>query len=213
MSLLHALHVRFYDLIVSNELFNRIVWGNSKANYTNFIKQALDSLPAGSTVVDVPCGPLTFSAKIYAADNAHKIYLLDISKPALKLAQKRLKKLGASDKIAIQQADAFSLNFADNSIDAVLSLGFLHIFSDKEQIIKVLGEFRRILKPDGRLYLQILVSDRRVSLIFQKFLHIVGQIGKPRRSSFYIDLVKTANFQIISSQTIGAMLYIQAQKQ
>ena len=212
MKLLEALHVRLYDLIVRSEIFNRIVWANSKANYTNFIKQVLDSLPAGSTVVDVPCGPLTFSAKIYATENRHKIFLLDISEPALKLAPKRLKKTGVQNNIVIQKADAFSLNFTDNSVDAVLSLGFLHIFSDQQQISEVLNEFRRVLKPGGLLYLQILAAERKFSLIFQKILHFIGQIGKPRKARFYIDLVKKANFQILSAQTIGGMLYIQAKK-
>ncbi len=212
MKILEALHVRLYDLIVRSETFNRLVWANSKANYTNFIKQALNSIPAGSTIIDVPCGPLTFSAKIYATDNIHKIILLDISEPALKLAQKRLKKAGAPNNIEIRKADAFSLDFQDNSVDAVLSLGFLHIFSDPQQMVKILNGFHRILKPGGQLYLQILVADRRISRIFQKILHIIGQTGKPRKSQFYLDLVKSSNFQILSSSTTGAMLYIQAKK-
>ena len=212
MILFDALHTRAYDLIVKNELFNKIIWQNDIKNYKNFVTKLIEQQPAGSIIVDIPCGPLSFTADIYAKDKEHQIYLLDLSPSALKIAARRLSKLNAKENIIVYQADALDLPFENQSIDLLLSLGFLHIFKNSLYIDKILSEFYRILKPKAFIGFQILAKSNSASDIFLKILNLIGQIGPPRKPEFYTYIIQKNKFKITQSYQIGTMLFIIAKK-
>lgn len=92
------------------------------------------TLPDNATIIDVGCGEGYYTAEI-AKNNNFEIFGIDISKDALKYAAKSVK----NSSFAV--ASAFSLPFADNSADCVLS-----VFAPSAY-----EEFYRVLKPDGKL--------------------------------------------------------------
>ena len=93
-----------------------------------------NNLPENATIVDVGCGEGYYTSEISRV-NAFEIFGIDISKDALKYAAKSVK--GSSFAVA----SAFSLPFADNSADCVLS-----VFAPSAY-----EEFSRVLKNDGKL--------------------------------------------------------------
>lgn len=107
--------------------------------FYNDLRQSLcetlkDALPDDSIIVDVGCGEGYYTSEISKV-NDFKIFGIDISKDALKYASKSVK----NSSFAV--ASAFSLPFAENSADCVLS-----VFAPSAY-----EEFYRVLKSDGKL--------------------------------------------------------------
>lgn len=107
--------------------------------FYNELRQTLcdtlkETLPENSTIIDVGCGEGYYTAKISECNN-FRIFGIDISKDALKYASKSIK------NSCFAVASAFTLPFAENSADCVLS-----IFAPSSY-----EEFYRVLKSDGKL--------------------------------------------------------------
>jgi len=79
--------------------------------------------------------------------NSYKITALDLSKEAIKLY-----KLTNGGKAKLIQASIFNVPVAPATFDGIYNLGVMEHFT-KEENIKILKEFRRILKTDGKIVL------------------------------------------------------------
>lgn len=199
---------RVYDLLVSNELYNVIVWGNKKENYINFARRALEAEEKGY-LLDVPCGPATFTYRLYAQNQNRLVILNDISHNTLRFVRRRILKLNPQAKTLFLRSSALDMPFADSSIDTVLSQGFLHIM---DAPLPFLLEVSRVLRPSGLAFFSSLVSDRPIASIYMKFLHAIGQIAQPRRADEVLNFFRKTDLKIISHERIGGMLYIIARK-
>src|SRR5437660_6141430 len=60
-----------YDSVVSNRLYNRLMWGTSPLDYVAFAREAV-SHPAGR-MLDAGCGSLLFTAQAYLASDRQVI--------------------------------------------------------------------------------------------------------------------------------------------
>lgn len=92
------------------------------------------TLSENATIVDVGCGEGYYTSEVVKA-NSFEVFGIDISKDALKYAAKSVK------RSSFAVASAFSLPFADESVDCVLS-----VFAPSAY-----EEFYRVLKSDGKL--------------------------------------------------------------
>jgi demethylmenaquinone methyltransferase/2-methoxy-6-polyprenyl-1,4-benzoquinol methylase len=77
-----------------------------------------------------------------------KIIGIDISKGMLELGRQKIEKLGLSGSIELQEGDSETINFGDNSFDAVTVAFGVRNFED---LRKGLQEMLRVLKPGGKL--------------------------------------------------------------
>lgn len=98
--------------------------------------------------------------------NSYKITALDISKEAIKLY-----KLTNGEKAKLIQGSIFDVPAASATFDGIYNLGVMEHFT-KEENIKILKEFRRILKTNGKI---VLFWPPRFGLtvIFLNSLHFV----------------------------------------
>jgi len=138
-----------YDWGVHNPVVGRVFaqgwWGAKLDDLLGAIGRVREA-PAGSRVLDVPCGgglafpPLQHSARLdYTA--------LDFSPLMLRRAARRARQLGLSE-IRFQQGDVGALPFADASFELALTFNGLHCFPDPHQALR---ELARVLVPGGRL--------------------------------------------------------------
>ena len=81
--------------------------------------------------------------------NWYQVTALDISYPALRIYDQV-----NGGKADLVQASIFDMPFEDNSFDGIYNLGVMEHFTE-EEIIKILLEFKRILKPEGKIILFI----------------------------------------------------------
>ena len=96
-----------------------------------------------------------------------KITGVDISEGMLDIGRKKLNKLGLQNKIELLQGDSETLNFPDNTFDAVTVAFGVRNFQNLE---KGLAEMRRVLRPGGKLV--VLEFSRPKQPVFKIFYNL-----------------------------------------
>ncbi|MFQ6075403.1 MAG: class I SAM-dependent methyltransferase [Candidatus Bathyarchaeia archaeon] len=85
---------------------------------------------------------------------------IDISPKMLEKTEMLLKKHGLSDRVDLQLGDARRLPHEDDVFDVVFNSYMLDLI-DTQEIPTVLAEFKRVLKPEGRLVLVNMTKGER----------------------------------------------------
>lgn len=197
---------RAYDKLISNPVYNRIMWGSSPKDYRDFAQESLNNAKAG-LIIDIGCGTLGFTANVYSEYNKQDLILSDLSAEMLKIGKDKLKRKNKQNEIYFLRADAFNMPITDNSVDTIMSFGILHIFSERK---KLLSEFKRILKDGGQLQLSSLCTDRKFSAWYLGVLNNKGHVSQPLSSQEITELLELVGFTVTNKKLTGAMLYISA---
>ncbi len=162
---------RFYDAIApfydfSERVLGRLLTGIDMAKGRAEIV-SLAGLEPGSQVLEVSPGPGVFHPLLREAlgPSSH-IVAADLSLNMLRECRRRHRNLD----IALVQANALHLPFADESFDALFHFGGVNLFSDPGQ---ALNEFVRVVRRGGR----IVWGDEQMS---ERFSHPVGRRVLPR---------------------------------
>lgn len=100
------------------------------------------------TILDVATGTADMAIMESSLLEVEKITGIDISEGMLEIGRKKIAKLGLNNKIALLKADGETINFPDNSFDAVTVAFGVRNF---EHLERGLSEIKRVLKPGGRL--------------------------------------------------------------
>lgn len=127
-----------------------------------------------------------------------KVYGIDITPEMLKITKRRLKKAGLLDRAELYEGDARRMPFEDSKFDAVYMASTLELF-DTPDIPKVLGEIKRVLKPDGRLCVASLSREGRESSLFIRFyewLHKKVPKYANCRPIYVAELLEDARYEI-----------------
>lgn len=108
----------------------------------------------GAAVLDCPCGFGRHA--IVLAQAGYRVTGADRSPVLLEEARRRAGDL----ELELVQADYRELPFEDDSFDAVLNLFTALGYVGKEGDVQALSEFRRVLRPGGRLVVETMQRDR-----------------------------------------------------
>ena len=101
-------------------------------------------------VLEVAVGTGTaFVEIVRKLDKANVAYGVDLSPRMLAKTRRRASRAGYTN-VGLQEADARALPFRDSSFDVLYNAYMLDLVPS-EEIPAVLGEFKRVLKPGGRL--------------------------------------------------------------
>jgi SAM-dependent methyltransferase len=101
-------------------------------------------------LLDVACGSGVFLAR--QAGHVHRVAAVDLSDVQIALAHRRLGDRIAAGTAEIVQGDAGALPWPDDSFTVVTCMGSFEAFPDPE---KVLAEMFRVLRPGGRVVVNI----------------------------------------------------------
>lgn len=118
---------------------------------------------AGESILHAGCGSGEVDIDI---SNEFRLTALDISPAALNLYREYNKNV-----FQLVQGDLFNLSFEEKSFDCIYNLGVMEHFSE-EQIGRILGEFHRVLKDNGRIIL-FWPPEFGLSVIFLKLVHFI----------------------------------------
>lgn len=135
-----------YDFGVEREWLavpaGRLLWGTDVRVMFDAIR-SLRSLPAGTSVLDVPCG-----GGVAARGIGQDVRYVgaDISPAMLDRARRRTAALGVAAEL--WEADVERLPFADGEFDVCVCFNGLHCLPDPARAVR---ELARCLKPGGRL--------------------------------------------------------------
>ena len=140
------------------------------------LKEIVDGTP--QRILDVACGTGDSTISIAkAAGEGSEVTGVDISEGLMALVQGKAEKAGVAGRIGLAVADGEALPYADGTFDRVTCAFGIRNFEHKEQ---GLSEFRRVLKPGGKVViLELSVPQNRVVLWAYDlyFTHLLPAIG------------------------------------
>ena len=102
------------------------------------------------TVLDVGCGTGRLLARLAADENATQLVGLDYSPVMVEKFAEKIAASPAPDRLTAVHADSERLPFADASFDILTCCNSFHHYPNQAA---VLAEFRRVLRPRGRMIL------------------------------------------------------------
>ncbi len=115
----------------------------------------LAGVEPGAEILDCPCGYGRHA--LVLADMGYRVTGVDISEPQLGEARRRR---GSETQPELTLADYRELPFADGAFDCVLNLFTSLGYWGRENDVRALSEFRRVLRPDAPLILESAHRDR-----------------------------------------------------
>jgi demethylmenaquinone methyltransferase/2-methoxy-6-polyprenyl-1,4-benzoquinol methylase len=99
-------------------------------------------------ILDVATGTADMAIRACKMLHPTKITGIDISAKMLEIGRKKVEKEGFSGKIELLQGDSETINFSDNTFDAVLVAFGVRNF---EHLEKGMSEILRVMKPGAKL--------------------------------------------------------------
>jgi ubiquinone/menaquinone biosynthesis C-methylase UbiE len=129
----------------------------------------LAACPAGGDLLDVPCGYGRHAIALARA--GYRVVGVDRSRTLLAEARRR----AGDGPPELVEADYRELPFADESFDAALNLSTSLGFLGDEEDAKALAEIHRVLRPGGRLVIEIMHRDRLVSAFRESGWSLLGE--------------------------------------
>ncbi len=148
------------------------LWGWMTETKARQRSLALANISDGEAVLEVAIGTgLTFREILNANPNGRNVGV-DITPAMLERARMKAEKSGTAN-YDISIGDAYDLQFADNQFDVIVN-NYMFDLLPEQDFLPVLEEFRRVLKPDGRI---ILVNMTKGEHLYQRFWELVYRIN------------------------------------
>jgi arsenite methyltransferase len=157
------------SLVQPDSLFERCSWFYALCreylfrDHTQEIARALfpaDPPKPGTRLLELGCGPGFYACRLSEELPNIRTTGVDLSMNLIERAKSRARSLRLSN-CSFQHADAHSLPYPSNSIDAIVVSRLFLIVPDKEGIIR---EMFRVLRPSGRCFIAEPTSGFRTRL-------------------------------------------------
>lgn len=137
------------------------------------------NLAAGASVLEIGCGTGRFARAAAAA--GHRVSAVDVSEIMLDYLNKKTAEAG-SWSVETQHAGFLTMDFADESFDAVVSGAALHHLPDAWKLV-ALGNIFRVLKPGGRFILRdvvfVMQDEDTPNQCFERFVGSFSETIRP----------------------------------
>lgn len=196
-----------YDYLVEHPAVGRPVWALGLHSDLRRLHAACDEiseLPAGSRVLDLPCGGGVALRGLRAGQQVEYV-AADIAPEMLARTMEAARARGVDHLVTPVRADAGALDLDDASFDLVVSLTGLHCFPDPETAVMEMG---RVLKPGGVIVGSALLND--TGLFFEPLRRagrLAGLIGPSATSDEVVQWLTRAGVGEITLELSGALGY------
>ena len=153
-----------------------------------------------SQVLEIACNMGTTSIEIAQRFGCH-IIGVDMDKLALEKAKQNVIKNKVTHLVDIQQANASTLPFADNSFDIVINEAMLTMYANKAKT-HLIKEYYRVLKPGGKLLTHdiMLVNPEQSQEVIQRIHQAINVNAQPISNESWHTLFADVGFVDIHSQ-------------
>jgi ubiquinone/menaquinone biosynthesis C-methylase UbiE len=119
----------------------------------------LAAIRDGESVLEVAVGTGLAFEKIIEANPSGRNEGIDLTDAMLARAEARARKTG-SGNFRLSVGDAYDLEFGDDSFDVVVN-NYMFDLLPEQDFPRVLSEFRRVLRPGGRLVIVNMTTGER----------------------------------------------------
>lgn len=134
------------------------IWGNLTESKARKLSLKLADIHDGDAVLEVAVGTgLTFT-EILKLNPSGMSEGIDLTEEMLVRARKRADRTGMSN-YTLTVGDAYNLEFSDNIFDLLLN-NYMFDLIPEEDFLPVLNEFKRVLKPSGKLVLASMAKGK-----------------------------------------------------
>ena len=136
----------------------------------------------GETLLDYGCGPGNDVVGLLLYSGAAKVIGMDVSPTSIRLAAERVALHGVeADRFELAKISegARKLPLADRSVDHVNCQGVLHHTTNA---VRILREFRRVLKPTGRAVVMVYNRDSVWFHLYVAYMRMVVEGAFPGKS-------------------------------
>lgn len=163
---------------------------NPRKNYARIIEKI--ELNESSVLLDVGCGTGEILKQIAEKNQGAQLYGLDMSPKMLQMAMNK----DVRKKITYVCGDAEKLPFEDDMFDVLLTSESFHHYPNPEQ---ALGEFCRVLKPNGKLILCDMYRPAGVRHFMNFMFRFTGTGDvKIYNKAEIFDLLRQKHFSVLS---------------
>lgn len=131
-------------------------------------------------ILDVATGTADMAILSSKILKPEKIIGIDISDEMLRLGKKKIEKEGLEHIIQLQHGDSETINFAENTFDAVMVAFGVRNFENLE---RGLAEMLRVLRPGGRLVILEFSKPRRK--LVKSFYNLYMKIVAPKVAGWF----------------------------
>lgn len=111
----------------------------------------LAAIRDGEDVLEVAVGTGLAFAEILKSNPSGHTYGIDLTPSMLARAQRRAEGVG-NQRYELREGDAYNLDFLDDNFDVLVNNYMFDLLPERD-FLPVLEEFRRVLRPGGRLAL------------------------------------------------------------
>ncbi len=167
---------------------------------------ALADITDGESMLEVAVGTGLNFLELLKRNPSGRIEGVDLTDAMLKRAQEKAK-LSGHTNYHLQIGDAYQLSFEDSTFD-VLFNHYMFDLLPEEDFVKVLAEFHRVLRPNGRIVLVNMAKGRRWHERFWELLYRISPtlMGGCRGVSLSRHL-ETAGFTDIKQEYISQLTF------
>jgi ubiquinone/menaquinone biosynthesis C-methylase UbiE len=120
----------------------------------------LASVRPGEDVLEVATGTGVQLVRLGGANPGGRTAGVEISEGMLAQTRRRLEDAGLATEVEVIEGSALELPIADESFDLLVN-GYMLDLLPRDDILRALAEFRRVLRPRGRLVLSNMTKGER----------------------------------------------------
>ncbi|PDO11700.1 MAG: bifunctional demethylmenaquinone methyltransferase/2-methoxy-6-polyprenyl-1,4-benzoquinol methylase [Candidatus Reconcilbacillus cellulovorans] len=132
----------------------------------------------GESALDVCCGTCDWTIALARASGTGRTVGLDFSSRMLEVGREKLRRAGLERRVELVLGNAMELPFPDDTFDyATIGFGLRNV----PDIMRVLGEMRRVVRPGGKVVCLELSKSVRMPLrpfYFFYFRRVLPLLGK-----------------------------------
>jgi ubiquinone/menaquinone biosynthesis C-methylase UbiE len=188
-------------------VLGQLIWGTNTARFYRDIAR-LAELPAGTGVLDIPCGGGVAFRGLRPAQNLRYV-AADLSPVMLRRARGEAERRGLR-WIEFTEADVESLPFEEGAFDLCVSYTGLHCFPDPPAAIR---QMARVLRPGGELRGTTVVKRAGIRQDrFVRLMQLGGVFGPGLTSAELESSLADAGLPAARIERDGALVYFSAHR-
>ena len=185
---------RFYDL-----------WGTNTEGRARRRGIELAQIQNGESILDVAAGTGSILADAIRQNPNGFNAGIDISAGMLQKAHEKLN--GTPARFELKVGSAFEIPYPDQTFDLLFN-GYMFDLMPFEVMPKILAEFKRALRPNGRLVLMnMTIGERFGSHIYQRLYNLSPSIMGGCRGVRMIEPLENIGFRVITREYHQQLLF------